>query len=68
MRRVCLKCEGVGVLRTYLNHAGDYKKRHCEACKGTGKEPRELPPAVDAVDPQATDTGTPSTRVTSSNS
>ena len=41
LQRVCLKCEGTGVLRTYINHAGDCKKQHCDACHGTGKEGSE---------------------------
>jgi hypothetical protein len=38
VQRACLRCEGRGVRREYLNIAGDYKKHHCEACGGTGKE------------------------------
>jgi DnaJ-class molecular chaperone len=38
IRRTCIKCEGHGVLRTYLDRAGMYTKAHCDACGGTGKE------------------------------
>jgi hypothetical protein len=38
--RACLNCEGHGVVRHYLNRAGDYDKSHCPICGGTGKEKR----------------------------
>lgn len=34
--KVCLNCEGTGVLRKYLNRAGEYRARHCPSCEGTG--------------------------------
>lgn len=37
MFKACLKCEGTGIIRQYINHAGDYTVSHCEECTGTGK-------------------------------
>lgn len=34
----CLRCEGSGVVRYYLNRAGDHEKKHCPECLGTGKQ------------------------------
>ena len=34
----CLECEGTGIVKKYLNMAGDYLKFHCRACGGTGKQ------------------------------
>lgn len=33
----CLKCEGRGTRRNYINRAGDFTVSHCGACEGTGK-------------------------------
>jgi hypothetical protein len=38
MERSCLHCEGHGVVRHYLNRAGEFDKSHCPICGGTGKE------------------------------
>jgi hypothetical protein len=43
--RACLNCEGHGVIRTYLNRAGDYNKSHCPNCAGTGRQRLNVPPA-----------------------
>jgi transposase-like protein len=32
----CIRCEGSGVVRDYLNIAGDYRRWHCPDCGGTG--------------------------------
>ena len=37
MELSCLKCEGHGVIRYYLDRAGSYEKYHCRVCGGTGK-------------------------------
>jgi hypothetical protein len=37
----CLRCEGHGVIRNYINRAGDYEKEYCPQCKGSGRFPRE---------------------------
>jgi hypothetical protein len=40
--RACLNCEGHGVVRHYLNRAGEFDKSHCPICDGTGKEAQAL--------------------------
>lgn len=37
MTLACLRCEGSGTVRHYLNRAGDYEKWHCPDCGGTGE-------------------------------
>jgi DnaJ-class molecular chaperone len=37
MFAACLRCEGSGVVRHYINRAGDYEKYHCPQCKGSGR-------------------------------
>ena len=44
----CLRCEGTGIVRYYLNRAGDYEKRHCPQCLGQGKAEYEGPQLADA--------------------
>lgn len=46
MTRACLKCEGHGVRRDYLNRAGDYTTYHCTECHGTGREQTTPDPNV----------------------
>jgi hypothetical protein len=36
--RACLNCEGHGVVRHYLNRAGEFDKSHCPNCAGTGRQ------------------------------
>lgn len=33
----CLRCEGSGVVRHYLNRGGEYETWHCPTCGGTGQ-------------------------------
>lgn len=35
--KACLHCEGRGVVRDYINNAGEYNVRHCTRCQGTGR-------------------------------
>lgn len=38
MTLACIRCEGGGVVRHYLNVAGDFRRYHCPDCGGTGKQ------------------------------
>ena len=57
----CGECLGEGKVVQRIDFvAGVTDYQECRVCSGSGK--RELPPAADAVDPHAPDSGKPTTR------